>query len=132
MLREELGACEPSVVIAKSPCVLQFKIRRRAWSVDRDLGTGCKVCLRAGCTALSLANEDDGTRRVEIAADVCNGCGVCAQLCKLGTISGPEAGDRKDARMSRDLGAPEAAGFTRDIDFAPGDGVFDEAFSQGD
>ena len=38
----------------------------------------------------------------------------------------------EDAGMSRELGAPEALGFTRDIDFAPGDGVFDEAFSQGD
>jgi len=34
--------------------------------------------------------------------------------------------------MSRDLGVPEALGFTRDVDFAPGDDVFDEAFSQGD
>ena len=100
VLREELAAREPSVVIAKSPCVLQFKIRRPAWRVDPDLCTGCKVCLRAGCTALSLVNEDgdDGTRRVEIAADVCNGCGVCAQMCKVGAITGPEAGDRKDAR----------------------------------
>jgi indolepyruvate ferredoxin oxidoreductase, alpha subunit len=98
VLREEFAAREPSVVIAKSPCVLQFKILRPAWSVDPDLCNGCKVCLRAGCTALSLANEDDGTRRVEIAADVCNGCGVCAQMCKFGAISGPEAGDRKDAR----------------------------------
>jgi indolepyruvate ferredoxin oxidoreductase, alpha subunit len=99
VLREELAAREPSVVIAKSPCVLQFKIRRPAWSVDPDLCTGCKVCLRAGCTALSLADEDDGTRRVEIAADVCNGCGVCAQLCKFDAISGPpKPADGEDAR----------------------------------
>lgn len=38
----------------------------------------------------------------------------------------------EDAEMSRNLGAPEALGFTRDIDLAPADGVFDEAFSQGD
>lgn len=28
-------------------------------------------------------------------------------------------------------GAPEARGFTRDLDLALGDGVFDEAFGQG-
>ena len=94
VLREELAAREPSVVIATSPCVLQFKIRRSPWSVDADLCTGCKVCLRVGCTALSLIQADDGTRRVAIDADVCNGCGVCAQLCKLEAISGAE----RDAR----------------------------------
>jgi len=45
---------------------------------------------------------------------------------------GPLSIEWEDAGMSRDLGAPEALGFTRDLDFAPGDGVFDEAFSQGD
>ncbi len=59
---------------------------------------GCKVCLRAGCTALSLVRDEDGERRVEIAADVCNGCGVCAQLCKSGAITGPEPADGKDVR----------------------------------
>ena len=34
--------------------------------------------------------------------------------------------------MSRDGGAPEALGFTGDLDFVPGDGVVDEAFGQGD
>lgn len=37
-----------------------------------------------------------------------------------------------DAGMSRDVGAPEALGFTGDLDFVPGDGVVDEAFGQGD
>ena len=45
---------------------------------------------------------------------------------------GPLSIEWEDAGMSRDLAAPEALGFTRDLDFAPGDGVFDEAFSQGD
>ena len=45
---------------------------------------------------------------------------------------GPLSIEGKDAGMSRDLGVPEALGFTRDVDFAPGDDVFDEAFSQGD
>ena len=98
VLREELAAREPSVVIATSPCVLQFKIDRPSWVVDQDVCNGCKVCLRAGCTALNLVKNVAGERRVEIAADVCNGCGVCAQLCKYGAITGPEAADAKEAR----------------------------------
>ena len=37
-----------------------------------------------------------------------------------------------DAGMSRDVRAPDALGFTGDLDFVPGDGVVDEAFGQGD
>jgi indolepyruvate ferredoxin oxidoreductase alpha subunit len=97
VLREELEAREPSVVIATSPCVLQYKIRRPAWVVNPIRCTGCKVCLKAGCTALSLFARDYGEQKVEIDPSVCNGCGVCAQLCKAEAITGPEAHDGKDA-----------------------------------
>jgi indolepyruvate ferredoxin oxidoreductase alpha subunit len=98
VLREELEVREPSVVIATYPCVLQYKVKRPPWSVDEDVCTGCKACLRAGCTSLSLYDLDDKERRVAIDPSVCNGCGVCAQLCKYGAITGPEAGDGGDAR----------------------------------
>jgi indolepyruvate ferredoxin oxidoreductase alpha subunit len=89
VLREELRAREPSVVIARSPCVLQYKIRKPAWRVEHGLCSGCKVCLKAGCTALSLCDIDDGSRKVEIDPAACGGCGVCAQLCRAGAITGP-------------------------------------------
>jgi indolepyruvate ferredoxin oxidoreductase alpha subunit len=98
VFREELEAREPSVVIATSPCVLEYKVRRPQRSVDPDTCTGCKACLRAGCTALSLIDNGPKDRRVEIDPSVCNGCGICAQLCKYGAITGPEAGDGRDAR----------------------------------
>jgi indolepyruvate ferredoxin oxidoreductase alpha subunit len=117
-LEEELKADEPSVVIAKSPCVLQYKIKRPAYYVDSELCTGCKHCLKAGCIALNLVKAGDGagdgagaseggsgdggdggasaskkrTRenvKVEILADQCTGCGVCFQLCKFDAIQPP-------------------------------------------
>ena len=91
VLREELTADEPSVVIARSPCVLQYRIKREPWHVDPDLCNGCKRCLQAGCVALNLLKAPDGTRLVEIRADQCNGCGVCAQVCKQGAILAPAA-----------------------------------------
>ena len=91
VLREELAANEASVVIAKSPCVLEYKIKREPWSVDADLCNGCKRCLQAGCIALSLINDAEGGRKVRILADQCNGCGICAQLCRFEAIVAPGA-----------------------------------------
>jgi indolepyruvate ferredoxin oxidoreductase alpha subunit len=98
VLREELAAREPSVVIATSPCVLQFKISKPSWAVEANVCNGCKVCLRAGCTALNLVRNEAGERRVEIDVAVCNGCGVCAQMCKFGAITGPEPAGGRDVR----------------------------------
>lgn len=97
VLRKELEAREPSVVIATSPCVLQYKIRRPAWLVNPIRCSGCRACLKAGCTALSLFVRDYGEQKVEIDPSVCNGCGVCAQLCKAEAIISPEAHSGKDA-----------------------------------
>ena len=60
VLREELAADEPSVVIAKAPCVLQFKIKRPVYQVDAELCTGCKRCLQVGCMALNLLERRRG------------------------------------------------------------------------
>ena len=97
VLKEEIAADEPSVVIATYPCVLQYRINGEAYTVDPDLCTGCKVCLRAGCTALSLYKNKDGEPRVEIDPVSCTGCGVCAQLCRYEAIVAPVTDDGKDA-----------------------------------
>jgi indolepyruvate ferredoxin oxidoreductase, alpha subunit len=89
VLREELAAEEASVVIAKFPCVLQFKIRRPIYQVDAELCIGCKRCLQAGCMALNLIEDAAGDRKVEIDPTQCNGCGICAQLCKEDAIARP-------------------------------------------
>ncbi|MHB1345747.1 MAG: indolepyruvate ferredoxin oxidoreductase subunit alpha [Thermoleophilia bacterium] len=89
VIKEELEAAEPSVIIATAPCVLEFRIKNEPWTISEELCTGCKRCLRVGCIALNLV-EDGETTLVEIDPIQCNGCGVCAQMCKFDAILAPE------------------------------------------
>ncbi|HZK49542.1 MAG TPA: indolepyruvate ferredoxin oxidoreductase subunit alpha [Thermoleophilia bacterium] len=89
VIREELEAGEPSVIIATAPCVLEFKIKNDPWTIDENLCNGCKRCLRVGCIALNLVEEGEKTL-VEIDPIQCNGCGVCAQMCNFDAILAPE------------------------------------------
>jgi indolepyruvate ferredoxin oxidoreductase, alpha subunit len=98
VLKEAIEAQEPSVVIATSPCVLEYRIKRDAYHVVADECTGCKVCLRAGCTALSLYKDEAGERKVSIDPFACSGCSVCAQLCNFEAIKAPQAKDGEEAR----------------------------------
>ncbi len=81
-VKEEVSACEPSVIIARRPCALLNKESEPALAVNRDKCVGCKLCLRLGCPAIS----HDGSTAV-INAIQCTGCGLCAAVCKKGAIS---------------------------------------------
>ena len=93
VLRREIEADEPSVIITKEPCVLEYKIRSAPWIVDQDLCTGCKRCLRVGCIALNyVEGEGDEKGKVSIDPAQCSGCGVCAQMCRFEAILAPDTG----------------------------------------
>ncbi|TJX15686.1 indolepyruvate ferredoxin oxidoreductase subunit alpha [Tissierella creatinini] len=84
-----LGLDEPSVIITRWPCALkklsqqdkeEFKdVFTEKYEVDADLCIGCKICLKAGCPALSY---EPISKKTVIDRTQCVGCGVCAQLCK--------------------------------------------------
>ena len=93
-LREELAAPEPSLVISRAPCPLH--IRRPLGpprAIDPTKCVGCKACLKCGCPAIELAaagavqGADAARPRPRINATMCNGCGLCDQLCKFGALS---------------------------------------------
>ena len=82
VLKEELSANEPSVIISRRPCALLKYVKHKApLTVDQDKCVGCKMCMNIGCPAISMV---DGKAKVD--ATQCVGCGVCQQLCKLGAL----------------------------------------------
>ena len=82
VLREELAASCPSVIICRRPCALLKYVKREpALTVNADKCVGCKMCMKIGCPCISIV---DGKAKID--ATLCTGCGLCTQLCKVGAI----------------------------------------------
>jgi indolepyruvate ferredoxin oxidoreductase alpha subunit len=80
---------EPSVIIAKWPCVLkkfseqdikEFGLNDKKYAIDNEKCTKCKMCMKTGCPAIFSGDA------VHIRAEACTGCGVCSQVCRFGAI----------------------------------------------
>jgi indolepyruvate ferredoxin oxidoreductase, alpha subunit len=76
----------PYVLVDKNPCVLRFRLKEPTRTVNPDKCTGCRLCLKAACVALGIKDTDDGPK-VQIDPNICNGCGVCSQLCKFDAMT---------------------------------------------
>ena len=78
-VKEELAANEPSVIISRRPCaLLKYVKHNKPLSIDADKCRSCKMCMKIGCPAISMAGG-----KAKIDNTLCTGCGVCAQLCKF-------------------------------------------------
>lgn len=84
VLKEELAAPEPSVIISRRPCVLLKYVKPKTpLQVDCEKCVGCKSCMRLGCPAISIKDN-----KAVIDTTLCVGCGVCSQLCKFNALKG--------------------------------------------
>ncbi|MGN0298012.1 MAG: indolepyruvate ferredoxin oxidoreductase subunit alpha [Lachnospiraceae bacterium] len=82
VLKEELAAEEPSVIISRRPCVLLKYVKHNPpLKVASEKCIGCKSCMRLGCPAISIKNK-----KAVIDTTLCVGCGVCQQLCKFDAL----------------------------------------------
>ncbi len=87
VIKEELAAKEPSVIISRRPCALLKYVKHPGpICSDPEKCKGCKACMNIGCPAISMV---DG--KAVIDETLCVGCGVCGQLCKFGAL-GTEGG----------------------------------------
>ena len=86
VIKEELEAEEPSVIISRRPCALLKYVKHKpSLVVDADKCIGCKACLGIGCPAIS---QRDG--KAVIDHTQCVGCGVCEGLCPKQAIGSKE------------------------------------------
>ncbi|MBE3587348.1 MAG: indolepyruvate ferredoxin oxidoreductase subunit alpha [Thermoanaerobacteraceae bacterium] len=81
VIKEELAAPEPSVIIARRPCALLQKERRPAVVADAEACTGCRACLKLSCPAISVREQ-----KAAVDTITCTGCGLCVQVCKFGAL----------------------------------------------
>ncbi len=78
VLKEEMAAKEPSVIISRRPCALLKYVKHQPpLRVDKEKCVGCKSCMKIGCPAISIK---DGKAAID--NTLCVGCGVCRQLCR--------------------------------------------------
>lgn len=82
VIKEELEADAPSVIISRRPCALLKYVKHKpALTVDKEKCIGCKACFGIGCPAISMK---DG--KAEIDHTQCVGCGICEGLCPTHAI----------------------------------------------
>jgi indolepyruvate ferredoxin oxidoreductase alpha subunit len=96
VLREEMKAPEPSVIVTNRPCVLTEDFERRPpLKVVAEDCNGCARCFDVGCPAITATRREQQTRssgkvvdlawaRIERA--MCTGCDLCAKACARGAI----------------------------------------------
>jgi indolepyruvate ferredoxin oxidoreductase alpha subunit len=93
-IKEELAKDGPSVIISQSPCALFKRANikpKPALKVDADQCEGCRACIGLNCPAISWKKgiTKEGSKRKGVSfidGTLCNGCGLCAQICKFGAI----------------------------------------------
>ncbi|MBQ7791874.1 MAG: 4Fe-4S binding protein, partial [Clostridia bacterium] len=83
VIKEEISVEEPSLIIARRPCVLLKGVKYDFdVTIQKDKCKNCKMCMKIGCPAISII---DG--KPEINKTLCTNCGLCKNICKFDAIT---------------------------------------------
>lgn len=83
IIKREIETPEPSLIVARGSCVLKERgALGPALGVFPELCRECRLCLQLGCPALEYTG---GPPRIN--PHLCNGCGLCRQVCPFGAIA---------------------------------------------
>ncbi len=83
VIKEEISVEEPSLIIARRPCVLLKGVKYDFdVNIQKDKCKNCKMCMKIGCPAISIV---DG--KPEINKTLCTNCGLCKNICKFDAIT---------------------------------------------
>ncbi len=90
VIKEELEADEPSVVVSKRECVLHARCKVLVqYEVDALACKACGACLKLGCPAIEQGEPDEkhpDRFKARVNPVLCVGCGMCRQLCRFDAI----------------------------------------------
>ena len=79
VVKEEIAANEPSVIITRRPCaLLKSATFKGQLKINPDKCRNCKMCKRIGCPAIV-----DRGDHMEVNIALCVGCQLCKNLCKF-------------------------------------------------
>lgn len=82
LIKEEVAKDEVSVIITKTPCIFKVPASKVRCVANPDKCKKCKACLKPGCPAITMNSEGV----ITIDDTMCNGCGLCQNLCKFDAI----------------------------------------------
>ena len=86
LIKRESEREAPSVIIARRPCILLPEMKKKKfekYEIIEDKCTGCQMCVKLGCPAISFDKEK---KKARIESTLCTGCSLCFQICKFGAI----------------------------------------------
>ncbi len=82
VIKTELDAAEPSVIITRKPCALLKTVKHNPpLKINTEKCKSCKACMKIGCPAVSMS---DGKAKID--STLCVGCKLCSQMCKFDAI----------------------------------------------
>jgi indolepyruvate ferredoxin oxidoreductase alpha subunit len=85
VIREEVAAKEPSVIITRKPCILKkgtVSIRKEPCEVQIEKCKACRKCIALGCPAIYWKEN-----KAFIDSTLCTGCELCKSVCRFGAIT---------------------------------------------